>query len=41
VTEKTEQAKKTVDSVQKAYSAVEQAKKDLQNLTNLSGTLKK
>jgi hypothetical protein len=41
VKEKVEQAQKTADSVQKAYDAVEQAKKDIQNLTNLSGALKK
>ncbi len=37
VTEKTEQAKAAAASAQKAYDAVEQAKKDFQNLTNFSG----
>jgi methyl-accepting chemotaxis protein len=37
LTEKTEQAKRAAESAQKAYDAVEQAKKDFQNLTNFSG----
>lgn len=36
--EKTEQAKAAAASAQKAYDAVEQAKKDFQNLTNFSGS---
>jgi methyl-accepting chemotaxis protein len=38
LTEKTEQAKRAAESAQKAYDAVEQAKKDFQNLTNFSGS---
>lgn len=38
LTEKTEQAKAAAASAQKAYDAVEQAKKDFQNLTNFSGS---
>jgi methyl-accepting chemotaxis protein len=37
LSEKAEQAKRAADSAQKAYDAVEQAKKDIQNLTNFSG----
>jgi hypothetical protein len=37
LTEKAEQAKAAATSAQKAYDAVEQAKKDFQNLTNFSG----
>jgi uncharacterized phage infection (PIP) family protein YhgE len=38
LTEKTEQAKRAAESAQKAYDAVEQAKRDFQNLTNFSGS---
>ena len=40
VTEKTEQVQKTADSVQKAYNAIEEAKTNITNLTNLSGATK-
>lgn len=36
ISEKTEQAKQTVDSITNAYEAIDQAKKNIQNFTNFS-----
>ncbi len=40
-TEKVEQVKKTTESVQSAYDAVQNAKKDIENLTWLTGSTQK
>ena len=40
-TEKVEQVKKTTESVQGAYDAVQNAKKDIENLTRLTGSTQK
>ena len=40
-TEKVEQVKKTTESVQSAYDAVQSAKKDIENLTRLTGSTQK
>lgn len=40
VTQKSEQAKEAMDSVERLYDATKEAKKDIQNLTNFSGSIR-